>query len=145
MSQQPIHIQGVMASLELPDQACSGYITDAEDIGAAGNPHDWQQLTRQGPLSSGSVMDMATFRSILDYVVRTARPKSNGSIAQVKRCSITVLAMYGSEDLLVGGAREFTLAHAEGDTELRSDIVETRQLASRAERRKFSRGLAGEV
>jgi len=145
MSQQPIHIQGVMASLDLPDQTCSGYITDAEDVRAAGNPHGWQQLTRQGPLSSGSMMDMGTFRYILDYVLRTAKPKSNGSIAEATRCSITVLAMYGSEDLLVGATREFALVHAEGDTELRSDIVETRQLASRAERRKFSRGLAGEV
>lgn len=145
MSQQPIHIQGVVAELGFSDQTCSGYITDAEDVRAAGNPHGWQRLTRQGPLASGSMMDMGTFRSILDYVVRTADPKSNAPVAETRRCSITVLAMYGSEDQLVGATREFDVVHADGSTSLTSENVETRQLTSRAERRKFSRNLASDV
>lgn len=145
MSQQAIHIQGVMASLDFPDYSCTGYITDAEDVRAAGNPHGWQRLTRQGPLASGTMVDMGTFRSILDYVVRNAESGPDASVANAKRCGITVLAMYGSEELLVGAVREFDLVHTADGTELSSDTVETRQLRSRAERRKYSRGLAKDV
>lgn len=143
MSQQPIHIQGVKVSIDLADQTCTSYITDAEDVRAAGNPHGWQRLTRQGPLASGAMVDLGTFESILSYVVRQSQPEAGMELAQ--KCGITVLAIYGSEDLLVGATRQFELIQDEETIRLTSESVETRQLTSRAERRKHSRGLAKDI
>tara|TARA_R110002020_G_scaffold152976_1_gene332092 strand:- start:1908 stop:2525 length:618 start_codon:yes stop_codon:yes gene_type:complete len=142
MSQQSIHIQGVKAALHFADESCSGYITDAEDVRAAGNPQGWQRLTRQVPLASGAMMDMGTFHSIFAYVVRNAESKAGASIHRARRCGITVLAIYGSEDLLVGATREFDVVHGDDSILLASDTVETRQLTSRRERRRLSRDLA---
>ncbi len=143
MSQQAIHIQGVEVSIDFADRTSSSYITDAEDIRAAGNPHGWQRLTRQGPLASGAMMDMGTFESILNYALRQS-DQHLGTEA-IQRCRITVLAIYGSEDLLVGATRQFDLVRREGEIQLQSDSVETRQIRSRTERRKYSRGLANDV
>ena len=143
MSQQPIHIQGVKVSIDIAGRTCSNYITDAEDVRAAGNPNGWQKLTRQGPLASGAMVDLGTFESILGYVVRQSQTELN--INKAQRCCITVLAIYGSEDLLVGATRQFDILHAGGDTRLSSQTIETRQVTSRSERREYSRNLAKDI
>ncbi|QYO76092.1 hypothetical protein [Devosia salina] len=145
MSQQAIHIQGVEASVSFGERTLTTFITDAEDVRAAGNPTGWRRLTRQGPLASGAMVDMGTFDSILGYVVAREPDAPPDGVDNATACNVTVLAIYGSEDLLVGATRDFDLAKTDEGIRLRPRSVVTWQIKRRSERRRYSRGLAKDI
>lgn len=149
MSQEAVYIQSVVVDLWCGDTPHRVYITDAEDIKSAGDPTGWQRLTRQGPLSPSTMTDMGTFDCILDYLVKTVdgghRFTESALARDADACEITILGIYGSEDLLIGAKRRFLLEGEGEATTLKPVRAITRQIASRSERRRLTRELAQQM
>lgn len=145
MSKDPVHIQSVVASVTTEAQTYTAYITDAEDIRRSGVDTGWQRMTRQGPLQPGTMVDMGTFDCIIEYAKATAlvsdeHPVLRGDMMP-DTIEITILGIYGSEDLLIGAARTFHLTTSEAGGSIKASEALTRQITRRHERKKLLREL----
>lgn len=109
MSREPVLIQSVVAKVTTGGTTYTPYITDAEDIRRSGVDTGWKRMTRQGPLQPGTMADMGTFDCIIEYAEANAieggehlAEKLDGIAESIE---ITILGIYGSEDLLIGATR----------------------------------------
>lgn len=142
MSAEAIYIHSLAASLGLAGETRFAAVTD-------GGAHDDRFLngrarTYQGPVAAGDYIDVGTFESILNRAGweplpdLTAASPGGGQI----ELKLTVVATYRSEDLIVGATRGFELsagAIGADDTgwTIKARSAETRQIRSRAERKKL--------
>lgn len=149
MSRDPVHIQSVVAKVTTAEDEYIAYITDAEDVRQAGNPSGWERLTRQGPLQSGTMVDMGSYECILDYVASTccdANGFAQSKLAEeATELEITILGIYGSEDLLIGATRVFAMHHSKSRIDLRACDAHTRQITGKRERRILASQLAQQL
>lgn len=145
MSREPVHIQSVVATVITKETTYNAYITDAEDIRGSGKTSDWQRLTRQGPLQPGTMVDMGTFECILDYAAQSCgnEPAFIGSRFEklAVGIEITILGIYGSEDLLIGASRSFELNRSKSEIELQAVTALTRQVTAKKERKRLLRAI----
>ncbi|MGB3897096.1 MAG: hypothetical protein WA973_00910 [Mesorhizobium sp.] len=149
MSEGAVFIQSVVVDLEASSGHYRTFISDAEDLRNSARPSDWKHMTRQGPLGPGKFIDMGSFESILDYAVREATGERTFAGSTVGRAihqfEITIIGMYGSEDMMIGASRRFAIEHVGGKACLRSVTVETHQITSARERRRLARELAQQL
>lgn len=145
MSREPVHIQSVVATLTTGETTYNAYITDAEDIRGSGQTSDWQRLTRQGPLHPGTMVDMGSFQCILDYAAQSWGKESTFIGSSFEKMAIgieiTILGIYGSEDLLIGASRSFVLDRSKPEIELKAVTALTRQVTSKKERKRLLRAI----
>ncbi|MBW9091397.1 hypothetical protein JNB91_26695 [Rhizobium wenxiniae] len=145
MSREPVHIQSVVAKVITENHTYTAYITDAEDIRQSGIDTGWQRMTRQGPLQPGTMADMGTFDCIIEYAEASAIEAGElftGKLDSVaENIEITILGIYGSEDLLIGATRKFDLTKSDSGSAIRASEALTRQITRRRERRKLLKEL----
>lgn len=141
MSKDPVHIQSVVARVIADGKTYSAYITDAEDIRRSGVDTGWQRMTRQGPLQPGTMVDMGTFDCIIEYAEASAHEAGehlSGKLDEAaETIEITILGIYGSEDLLIGATRKFDLAKSDTGTGIQASEALTRQITRRHERKRL--------
>lgn len=149
MSRDPVHIQSVVAKVLTQRDEHTAYITDAEDVRQAGNPSGWEHLTRQGPLQPGTMVDMGTYHCILDYVATTCCEGGGFFQSSLGQDAIglemTVVGIYGSEDLLIGATRVFEMDRKGEEITLRPRDAHTRQITGKRERRNLAERLAEQL
>lgn len=149
MSQDPVHIQSVLAKITAPGGEYTAYITDAEDVRYAGNPSGWERMTRQGPLASGMMVDMGSFAGILDYAAQSCcghqRFEGSELCTEATTIEITILGIYGSEDLLIGASRKFEIDQSKKEIELRAKTTQTRQITRAHERKRLAKELSAQL
>ena len=145
MSKDPVHIQSVVATVTTKEMTYNAYITDAEDIRGSGRTSDWQRLTRQGPLHPGTMVDMGSFECILDYAAQSWGNERAFLGSRFEKMAvgieITILGIYGSEDLLIGASRRFELDRSKSEIELRAVTALTRQVTAKRERKRLLRAI----
>lgn len=145
MSRDPVHIQSVVAKIVAGGEVHMAYITDAEDIRRSGVDTGWQRMTRQGPLQSGVMADMGTFDCIVEYARSSAAEQVEASAVDLEHTAetieITILGIYGSEDLLIGASRRFDFVRSPSGISIRASEALTRQITRRKERKRLSREL----
>jgi hypothetical protein len=145
MSREPVHIQSVVAKIITKNHTYTAYITDAEDIRQSGIDTGWQRMTRQGPLQPGTMADMVTFDCIIEYAEASeieAGEHFTGKLdAVAENIEITILGIYGSEDLLIGATRKFDLPKSDSGSAVRASEALTRQITRRRERKKLLKEL----
>lgn len=149
MSQEAVYVQSVVADLITPRKRHRAYITDAEDLRDVGSPTGWQHMTRQGPLGSGKLVDMGSFECILDYAVQVCAGEDRFAESALGRetyaCEITIVGIYGSEDLLIGACRCFEIERCGEALFLRATRPETKQITSPRERRRLASEIAEQL
>ena len=149
MSKDPVHIQSVVAKVSAEGKSYTAYITDAEDIRRAGVDTGWQRMTRQGPLQPGTMVDMGTFDHIIGYAECLAlEPDEHrkGRLEEIAEAiEITILGIYGSEDLLIGATRKFDLTKSDTVTSIRASEALTRQITRMRERKRLLKELNGQL
>lgn len=138
MSSEPIYVESIVAILEADGQRWSAAVTDVETLDGFAMPEDPKKQTYQGPLQRGDYMEIGSFRSLIDRVLRKA---DLSGIAELDRMSenitaeIQVYADYASEDLLIGAQRRFTITWDNGAWRLHPEQLDTGQIRSRRQRR----------
>lgn len=138
MSAEPIYVESIIVSLTAPEATLTGPVTDISSQAEREALPGYSLQTRQGPLGSGQVIDMGSFRNLVDRVVAEhgARPELLASLREVE---ITVAAIHGSDDLVVGASRKFAIDHRDGCLRLTSETITTRPITSRRERRRLAK------
>lgn len=139
MSSEAIYVQGILVEAEGRHGRSACFVTELDDVEAWERPTDLNLWTRQGPLGSGEVRDMGAVRLLLEHVLQRGQlgdgaPRRLEDIAEM---TVTVCAVYTSEDLLVGARRRFQLDGGGGDAKLRPATIGTRQIHSRRQRRRL--------
>ncbi|MCA0032159.1 hypothetical protein [Mesorhizobium sp. B263B2A] len=149
MSEGAVFIQSVIADLETPSGHHRIFISDAEDLRNSKTPSGWTHMTRQGPVGPGKLVDMGSFEGILEYALHEKTGEKilgESSLSRgIHQFEITIIGMYGSEDILIGASRRFEIVHARGKACLRSATVETRQIVSARERKRLAKELAKQL
>jgi hypothetical protein len=142
-------VQSVIADLETPSGHHRIFISDAEDLRNSKTPSGWTHMTRQGPVGPGKLVDMGSFEGILEYALHEKTGEKilgESSLSRsIHQFEITIIGMYGSEDILIGASRRFEIVHARGKASLRSATVETRQIVSARERKWLAKELAKQL
>lgn len=145
MSREPVYIQSVVAKVATKNQTYTAYITDAEDIRRSGVDTGWQRMTRQGPLQPGIMADMGTFDYIIEYAeanaIEAGEQLAEKLDAIAESIEITILGIYGSEDLLIGATRKFDLTKSDSGSAIRASEALTRQITRKGERRRLLKEL----
>ncbi|MGI6855388.1 hypothetical protein [Mesorhizobium sp. 1B3] len=149
MSERAVFVQSVVVDLRTHGGLHRAYISDAEDVRRSERPSNWKHLTRQGPVDPGKLVDMGSFETILDYAVHVSTGDekfAESDLGQhVQEFEITIIGVYGSEDMLIGASRRFQIERSGGKSLLRSATVETHQITSSRERRRLAKELAEQL
>lgn len=140
MSAEAIYIHSLVARLGSSDRQVFASVTDLLEGDDTTKPNI-RDATIQGPVASGGYVDVGTFENILTRAGWPARRglRPDPPAAGPAEIELTVLATYGSEDLLVGARRVFDITPAENDWKISPRSAETTQIRSRRERRALHR------
>ena len=128
----------MIATLDVGEECWAGAITDNEGEGQE-QPLEVTARTKQGALRVGDMRDFGDFGSLLKRLRRArgleagqAWPDSNSAFV----LELTVVAIYGPEDLPVAARRSFTLCREEDRPKVRPRTIDTQQVRDRTERRR---------
>lgn len=144
MSSDAVYLESLIATVITEEGRWVCPVTDVRDLAddnGSSNPRD---LTRQGPLQPGAVMDVGSFRDLVGRVLAEAgysMEAGEGFPEGLRRLEIQVVADFGPDDLLVGAKREFELVKRDGRLSLGAHTRQTIQIRSRNERRRIKRML----
>lgn len=141
MSSDAIYVESLIATLETEKDRWVRPVTDAHEL-AEEQEHDLRSVTAQGPLKQGQVMDVGSFRNLVQRVVREAEcpvPADAEFPEDLTALEIQAIADFGPDDLLVGAKRRFELVREDGAWVLGQHTPHTEQIRSRSERRRIKR------
>jgi hypothetical protein len=133
MSAEAIYIESVIATVVTPEGRLSRPVTEL-----SGGRSDLDLKTRQGPLQAGDFIDIGSFQSLLEPVLRLGTglrgTSASDDLETVVAFEIKVIAVHGSEDMLTGATRRFELTRRQDQWLVRGHSVGTHQIRSRRER-----------
>ncbi len=138
MSSDPVYLEAISVTLEGEDSTWTGTATDVRTPDGEQVPEDPRMRTHQGPIQPAGYFPIGTFRTLLERVGEV-NPKLGASI--MDNCDgsmlcIKVYADYASEDLIIGAERRFRLAGKGHECRVLAEGRTTRQIRSRARRRR---------
>ncbi|MBM1170601.1 hypothetical protein [Microvirga arabica] len=136
MSAEAIYIESLIVSVETTDGHWSYPVTELLE-----GRSDLELATRQGPLQTGQLIDIGSFQSLIQPVLRrgmgldgTVAPSDLDNLVAFE---IKVIAVHGSEDLLSGAVRRFDVIRQQNRLLLKGHAVATHQIRSRRERKRL--------
>lgn len=137
MSTYPVYISKVIVTVIRNAERRSRAVTDRRGIGED-PPPDPEQQTRQGPLLAGQWRDIGSLVDLLDAAGGGDEIREASRRSRPWNLELTVVAIYGAEDLPFGAKRCFrvTDGHAE---QVRPTTEDTQQMRSRYQRRSLHR------
>lgn len=144
MSSDAVYVESLIATVFTEHERWVCPVTDVRDLAEDDGSSDPRDLTRQGPLQPGAVMDVGSFRDLVGRVVAESghgTEAGDGFPDGLRSLDIQVVADFGPDDLLVGAKREFELVERDGRLNLGAHSRHTRQIRSRRERRRIKRML----
>src|SRR5690606_4815504 len=125
MSRQPIYVEALAVSVTRQDGAVVQSLSDLQLDTSRG---DLRSSAMQGPLASGEMIALGSFRSLL------ARAGCHNGEHELE-FSLTAIAVYAGEDRLVAAERNFLLR----GERLLSKSARARQLRSWRDRARLGR------
>lgn len=134
MSSEPIYIEAIVISLEgdEDDQICS--LSDFEI--RSSSEVDPRVKMLQGPLDSAEMVDIGSYREILDQIMDF---NGRSGAGYTGKFTITVIATYTAENALVASERTYEAYEDGGKVRLYSPTVSAQMVRSKRERRRLQR------
>jgi hypothetical protein len=130
MSAEAVYIEAVVVSLQIAEK--DGQSTDVDcslsDLDSDGSySHDPRPLWLQGPLGSGEMIDLGTYRSLLERVLgaRMSQAPHDTALTQM---TVTVAATYIADDRMIGAQRVFGVEEKGERLDLIPRSLPTRQI-----------------
>lgn len=149
MSAEAIYIESLIATVETADGRWSCPVTDMQEAARTEGHADLGLATRQGPLLPGHFIDIGSFQSLIDPVLRVGAEPRRGvapdGLMDLVAFEIKVIVVHGSEDLLAGAVRRFDLVRQQDRLLVRGHEVGTRQIRSRRKRKKLRDDLIADL
>lgn len=149
MSHEHVYIQCVLLSMRLhDDREFRVPVTDFDDTEPWDASNDPREITRQGPLTSGTFMNLGTFKTLLrqsgqqhGLIKDGDKPVEHMGVRDFK---ITVICNYGPTGQAVGAERDFMI-YGENNDHLSPISIYSSRLTSYRARRKLERWLREQV
>ncbi len=138
MSAEPIYIHALLARLDGPSGTMTFPVTEPDKAEHWQAPSDLKLWTRQGPLEKGKVRDMGAMQLIFDHIRSESLSVSGVRLVEsARQVELQVLAVYGSEDVMVAARRRFRIERHQDAVELHPLTLAAEQVTSRRERRRI--------
>lgn len=149
MSKQPVHVLCVMLAAQTEEGEATMRITNTTRVSPEQTSHmKVQDLIKQGPLPTGYFLDLGSFQEMLEHAnLLPAVQRSSESAPPIKpkndayEIELRVIALHGAYQDPVGAMRTFRVTADGGTLSVEPIMLLTRQMASRAERRRVRRWL----
>ncbi|WP_110685055.1 hypothetical protein [Salinicola aestuarinus] len=145
MSSESIFIEHLVAALHTDKGVLIKDLTDLGPSRDDDNLDNWENLnevTRQGPMLSGSYSHIGSFADTVKTVLQAYDIPADGPQAndghQLQAIEIRVIAVYGSEDQPVGASRTFNVVETNEGQALQPASIETKRYATRWKRRQVN-------
>lgn len=144
MSTEPIFVEHLIAVLHTDRGTVVRDLIDLEEAQQSQeDTRNLSEVTRQGPMLSGSYSHIGTFADVINRVMRFHGIAAEGARATdgrtLQALEIRVVAIYGSEDRPVGAARTFDLVDGNDAVTLIPTSLDTARYASFLKRRRVAR------
>ena len=143
MSRDTIFIRSIIVTLETAAGELRYPVTEIDRIENRGDPADIKQQTRQGPIASGAMRDLGSFAAIvthvLDYKGPDDPPGSHNGWAGLKALTITVIGVYGPDDVSIGARRSYDIVSGASNVHLTPRTIDAEQIRSSRERREIDK------
>ena len=135
MGAEPIYLLEVMAKVVTDDKTYVVKVTEREEV-ALDEVEDPVARTNQGPIKSGSFVDIGSFVDLLRRAeVRTG---SDGLFDNVRQMELTVAAADGHAKHLVAARRKFQAEWKDGKPYFVPESLMTDQIRNIIQRRKIN-------
>ncbi len=138
MSSEGIYVESVIIQIACRNNTFSATITDAEASGTD-QSSDPKSRTFQGTLGPSQYSSIGRFDDLIASATRRAGQEEDPlrSASEAMTVTVTILADYASDSLLIGAERRF-VAEWQGDHwELEPVDLHTRQVRSKRQRRRL--------
>ena len=143
MGSDAIYIESLIATVETNDGRWECPVTDAQAL-AQDQEQSLRNMTAQGTLKQGEMMDIGSFRDLARHVVRESDcpvPSEAEFPEELTAIEVQAIADFGPDDLLIGAKRRFEVVREDGGWVLGKHTPHTEQIRSRRERREIKRRL----
>lgn len=148
MSYEPIFVQHIMLTLCINDTEYHSAITNFEEVQPYDSENRPEEVTRQGPMHTGSLMKLGTFRELIQrgakHIGLTDQDYIPIDELQPTSCKVTVIANYGPSGKVIGAQREFQI-EGENHELLRPLSLATQRMETRAARKRMRAWLESET
>lgn len=136
MGSEPIYLQDVLAEIETGEDQYTASVVDHSELSREEIDRP-EETTSQGPVHSGSFVDIGSFRDILSRADRSIGDRSRPD--QVRRLTLIAIAASNQAQNIVAACRSFDVVREEGSESLLPPSVHTRQIRSWRKRRQLTR------
>ena len=135
LGSNPLYVQGIVADFISEGHSARTVITDRDEI-AENDVEDPLARTNRGTLMAGQTVDIG---SLADMVHRARiRLEQEWSVDQIQHVTVTVVAVSGHVERLVGATKTFDAEYLNGHINFISQTMLTRQIRPRHARAAFS-------
>lgn len=139
MSEEPVYVLSIVATVTTAQGSRRGTVTDYEMEDEA-QPTEAGQVTRQGPLRQGDCRDIGSMGQLVESARHTygdwESPDKLDHDRWPREVKLTVVAIYGPEDLPVAAERSFKLTREDGQ-QVTPITIDTQQIRGRRARKRL--------
>ena len=146
MGAEPIYIEAIRVMLSRDDHAFVSSLGNLEI--AMAQEGDRRPQWMQGPMASGEMIDIGTFRSLVDHCIDNARGAvavGDDGFLDGATLKIIVVGTMASEHLPVAARREFRIGAHGAVLKLHPCTLRTDQIRSKRERREIENVLSRDL
>ena len=147
MSKEPVFVQSILVDLATSAGTFSASATDPDEGEIDQAKARFGERTRQGPLHTGSCMEVPKFGILLQRAadaggIKLVGGKPESPDLALHSLTVTVVSIYGPEDDPFGATRTFRLSYDDSPrVRLSPASLDTRRLNSRREKRRIKQWL----
>lgn len=147
MSAEAVYVYFILMILETSEESILVPVTDSEADAIGKDASPVSARTRQGPLRSGSYIELMSYQLLLERAAREGgielkNGKPVNTDIELRAMELHVICIYGSDDNPFGVVRRFRLIEEDdGGMSLKPDSLDTTHKSSRRYRRQIRRWL----
>lgn len=142
LSSNPIYVQGLVADLVHNGHSCRTIVTDRNEIGE-GDVEDPLARTNRGTLQPGETVDIGSLSNLVDRARISLAEEWTAD--QIDSVTITVVAILGQVDRIVGASKSFIADHNAKRITFSPEKLLTHQMKPGKTREQFSHILRDQI
>lgn len=143
MSERVVYVYAVMVRVGIGEAQWQAIVTERRALGDEGSAASNRERIGQGPLGSGEMLDLGSFRELIEFAA-TAEDGRRKDLdpARIDSVEIKVAAIYDSEEIVIGASRRFDVLD---DGRLKPETLYTRQIRARRHRKALADEMLGDA
>lgn len=133
LSATTLYVQGIFADIARAGHTSRVLVTERDAIDRSSD--ESMAHTDRGPLAPGKTADLGSLNDLIDQA--RIRLDDVWSVNQIDSITLTVVAISGQVERIVGASKEFRIKHLDNSTSFFAQSVLTRQMRPVQTRNEF--------